>query len=203
MGFYTPTCRNSPVQSESPISKLRGSHLSPFHTAPSLRDGSPPDITPDCRWVVANLPPASGRFSLPALQRRPKSPLTPPPRYPLTPDPAPRCSLPTKLSAPLPEVDFAALSRMAGAGGGEDRAAATVPPAAPQTFHTPPRKIRPPHYIHGRGNCVLREGPGGLLLTKYVTMWASFCLNSPSVAHSPRGRRGDSLPSLLKKKKNQ
>lgn len=139
------TCRNSSVQNESPVTRLRGSHLFQFHTAPSLRDWSPPDITRGCRWVVANLPPASSRFSLPVFQRRPKSLPTPSPRYALTPAPAPRCSLPTKLSASLPAV---VLSRMAGAGSGEDRAAATVPPAgAPR----PPLRPSPRHlgkYCH-------------------------------------------------------
>lgn len=32
-------------------------------------------------------------------------------------------------------------------------------------------------------------------------MWASFCLKSVSVAHSPRGMKGGYLPSFLKKKK--
>lgn len=136
------TCRNSSVQNENPISKLCGFHLSQFHTAPSLRNGSPPDITRGCRRVVTNLPPASSRFSLPAFQRGPKSP-TALPHYVLIPALAPRCSLPTKLSASLPGVDFAALSRMTGAGGGEDRATATVPPAgAPRSSLRPsPRHL--------------------------------------------------------------
>lgn len=190
---------------KAPFQSSVVSHLPPFHTAPSLRDESPLDITQGCRWVAANLPPASDRFSLPAFQRRPKSPPTPPPRYPLTRAPAPRCSLPTKLSASFPGVDFAALSRMAGARGGEDRAAATVPPAAAPRL--PPRPY-PRHlgkYGHlatdmAGGTLSFGKNQGGLLLTKYVTMWASFCLNSTSVAHSPRGRRGGYLPPLKKKK---
>lgn len=51
---------------ESPVSELRGSYLLQLHTAPFPREGSPPDITPGCPWIVANLPPASSRFSLPA-----------------------------------------------------------------------------------------------------------------------------------------
>lgn len=38
--------------------------------------------------------------------------------------------------------------------------------SVPQTFPTPPRKIRPPNYIRGRGDCVLWEGSGSLLFTK-------------------------------------
>lgn len=156
--------------------------LIPLNFKQHLPPGSPPDTTRGSRWVVANLPPASARFSLPDLQRCPKSPPTPTPRYPFTSAPAPRCSLPTKLSASLPGEDFAALSRMAGAGGGEDRAAATVAPAA-----APRLPLRLPHAtwenratrLHTRpGNCPLGR-IGGLLLTKYVTMWASFCLTAP------------------------
>lgn len=63
---------------------------------------------------------------LPVFPCLPKSPPTPPRRYVLAPAPAPRRSLPTEVSAALPGVD---LRRRAGAGGGEDRAGTTVPPA--------------------------------------------------------------------------
>lgn len=42
LGFYAPACRNSSTQNESPVSQLHRSRLSLHHTAPPLRDGSPP-----------------------------------------------------------------------------------------------------------------------------------------------------------------
>lgn len=166
VGFCTLTCRNSSAQNESPVSKLRGSHLSQFHTASSLRDGSTRDITRGSHCVVTNLPPASVRFSLPTLQRSPKSPPTPTPRYP--------CS--------GSKVFFAHQSVCIASGGGFrgfephvrswgrgrqgscDSPSGRRATSAPETFPTPPREIRPPDYAHGRGNRVLWEGSGGLLL---------------------------------------